>query len=306
MLCCNEMVNGKAFVMFTTSTNLRVLCDCDTVLMDGTFKSCPKFFQQIYGIHDVQNGYYMPLVFVLLEDKSSETYGLLLSRIKERCIEFGLCFDPRNILTDFELSAISAVSSTLPNSKLMCCRFHLGQSWWRKMQNIGLAVEYKQRGTQTSKWLTRFFGLSLLPPHEVSDAFACDIMDDAPSSAQCVQFADYIYDNYISADAAFPPALWAAAPDISVRTTNGAESFHAQLNGQFYCPRPNIYVFVDVILRIQTGTYITIHSSTQGARIDRKSSEKASQFAALYARLSSRELTRKQYLQTISYRVAPS
>ena len=39
-----------------------------------------------------------------------------------------------------------------------------------------------------------------------------------------------------------PPSMWAAAPDISIRTTNGAESFHSHLNAQFYSAHPNIYV----------------------------------------------------------------
>ena len=32
-----------------------------------------RFFSQLYGIHGVTNGYYMPLVFVLLNDKTYDT-----------------------------------------------------------------------------------------------------------------------------------------------------------------------------------------------------------------------------------------
>ena len=54
MLCFNEIddVGNAAFVMFTTLTNLRALCSADTVLMDGTFKSCPhvrNFFRSCMG-----------------------------------------------------------------------------------------------------------------------------------------------------------------------------------------------------------------------------------------------------------------
>ena len=42
MLC--EEINGKGFVIFTTKLNLQTLCSADTVLMDGTFKSCSKPF----------------------------------------------------------------------------------------------------------------------------------------------------------------------------------------------------------------------------------------------------------------------
>ena len=35
------------------------------------------------------------------------------------------------------------------------------------------------------KWLTRMFGLSLLSAEDVPDAFAMDIMNDAPSDPKC-------------------------------------------------------------------------------------------------------------------------
>jgi hypothetical protein len=44
MLCYNETTSNKPFVMFTTRTNLKALCAAETVLMEGTFKSCPQFF----------------------------------------------------------------------------------------------------------------------------------------------------------------------------------------------------------------------------------------------------------------------
>ena len=50
MLC--EENNGKGFVIFTTKLNLQTFCSADTLLMDGTFKSCPKLFYQLYTIYD--------------------------------------------------------------------------------------------------------------------------------------------------------------------------------------------------------------------------------------------------------------
>ena len=39
-------------------------------------------------------------------------------------------------------------------------------------------------------------------------------------------------------------------------TTNGAESFRAHLNEQLNASHPNIFVFVDVLLKLQTTSYI--------------------------------------------------
>ena len=107
-------------------------------------------------------------------------------------------------LTDFETSAMAAVMSTWPTTELRGCRFHLGQSWWR-IQQIILACSYNDKNSDIAKWLLKFFRLSSLPANEIEDVFAEDIMDDAPSDAKCVEFADYVYNNYISSDCQFPP-----------------------------------------------------------------------------------------------------
>jgi hypothetical protein len=158
-------------------------------------------------------------------------------------------------------------------------------------------------GSNTAKWLKRFFGLSLLPADEVSDAFTNDIMDDAPTTAGCVEFSDYVCEQYISEEASFPSYMWAAAPDISIRTTNGAESFHGHLNAQFYSAHPNIYVFVETLLRIQASTYITITSANHGINNNRKSSEKTAQLISLYNDYRSGRIALKKYLQLSAYRV---
>ena len=58
-----------------------------------------------------------------------------------------------------------------------------------------------------------FFGLSLLEPDDVEDAFSYDIMSQAPTDklSQCTKFADYVLSTFVSHDARFPAAaaLWA-------------------------------------------------------------------------------------------------
>jgi len=77
-------------------------------------------------------------------------------------------------------------------------------------------------------------------------------MPDAPTSDTAMQFADYVLENYIAVDSKFPPILWAKPPDLLFPyTNNGAESYHSHLNAEFYVKHPNIYVFVDVLKKIQ-------------------------------------------------------
>ena len=73
-----------------------------------------------------------------------------------------------------------------------CCRFHLVQSWWRKIQTVGLSSEYKDKSCKIGKWLSPFFILLFLPTEEIEDCFVEDIMSEAPSDEKYTAFADYV------------------------------------------------------------------------------------------------------------------
>jgi hypothetical protein len=69
--------------------------------------------------------------------------------------------------------------SVWPNVIIKACQFHLGQAWYRKIQNLGLSKEYKDPESDIMKWLKTFFGLSYLDSFDVIDCFALDILPDA-------------------------------------------------------------------------------------------------------------------------------
>jgi hypothetical protein len=51
--------------------------------------------------------------------------------------------------------------------------------------------------------------------NEMEDVFVTDNMDDALTTSRCAEITDYVCDNYLSADAALSPKLWAAVNDRS-------------------------------------------------------------------------------------------
>jgi hypothetical protein len=59
-----------------------------------------------------------------------------------------------------------------PNCELVYCNYHLGQSWYRRIQqNKTLLNEYLNKSLEIGTWLKCSFGLSYLPPDEISDNF---------------------------------------------------------------------------------------------------------------------------------------
>ena len=223
--------------------------------MDRKFTSCPKHFYQLYTSLVYVNLHYIPVVNALLIDKHKETYVKLLTVISEKCRDMGLLFNPKTI-TDFQKASMSAVTTVFPQAALRGCRFHLRQSWWRRMQSLGLSEDYKQKSIPEAKWLVQFYGLSLLPANEVEVAFVEDIVLDMPDDERFQKFADYVVENYLDVGCDFPPILWVESPDPNPTTTNGCESYHAHLNAEFNSAQPNIYLFDETLLRQQTSTHV--------------------------------------------------
>ena len=54
--------NDWAVSVFATDRNLRKLRECQTIYMDGTFRSCPEPYSQYLTIHGLYNGRVLPLV----------------------------------------------------------------------------------------------------------------------------------------------------------------------------------------------------------------------------------------------------
>jgi len=248
--------------IFTCKQNLELLQSAEHVFGDGTFSFAPKYFVQLYTIHVFTNNFYVPVAFCFLSNKHTDTYISMWKTLQNICIQItGNIINLSNFHVDFEKSAHNAVLQIFPKCKIMCCNFHLGQNWFRHIQQHKLlSSEYLNNDSEVGKWMKCFFGLSYLPPDEVSDGF-CDLMSIAPSTTSNISiFSDYILENYITSDSNFPPTLWACEPTNNPKTTNGAESYHKQYNSQFYTAHPHIHQVIDVIIGIQSDTDLKINS----------------------------------------------
>jgi len=57
-----------------------------------------------------------------------------------------------------------------PDANIRGCRFHLGQSWWKRIQVLGLATVYNANpSAPESYFLKNFFVLPFLKPEDVID-----------------------------------------------------------------------------------------------------------------------------------------
>ena len=139
--------------IFTCKKNLELLQSAEHVFGDGTFSFAPKYFVQLYTIHVYTNNLYVPVAFCFLSNKHTDTYINMWNTLQNICIQItGNIIHLSNFHVDFENAAHNAVLQVFPNCKIACCNFHLGQNWFRHIQQHKiLSSEYLNNDSEIGK-----------------------------------------------------------------------------------------------------------------------------------------------------------
>ncbi|XP_048242867.1 uncharacterized protein LOC125375906 [Haliotis rufescens] len=138
------------------------------------------------------------------------------------------------------IAAIRAIRTEFQGSDIKGCFFHFTQAIWRKTQELGLAVGYRDNPL-VEQWIRRAAALPLLPLQQVQDAWF-DSMNQSPDVPNADEFNDYIVTNWVDYEARFPPSLWNHHQTFGPRTNNNLEGFHSRLNASLNHRHPNLYI----------------------------------------------------------------
>ncbi|KAE9536589.1 hypothetical protein AGLY_006991 [Aphis glycines] len=231
---------------------------------DDQFVFVPDNKLFLYRINCLRNGFYIPVAYFFLPEKSKSTYidmWLYLQDLCEKLIFKKLVV--RKIHLDFEISAHGACREVFPSIEIQACRFHLGQCWWRKINSVQQLRTAYTNDDELGKWLKLFFELPFLPPHEIENAFV-ELVSICPNIDIGCLFSDYLLNTYVEDDCLFPPKIWAQEPSENPRTKNGSESFHRTYNAQFHNPHPSIYLVISVLKETQEEICTKIISASKG------------------------------------------
>ncbi|KFD59452.1 hypothetical protein M514_12700, partial [Trichuris suis] len=123
----DRRVGENGFLMFTTVSDVQKLANATFWIMDGTFKTVPSVFYQLYTIHaPVTTGSCrsFPLVYILMTGKSKTLYECAFEELAAFGGESGVLLNPAMVMTDFELGAINACRRVFPNATNAACYFH--------------------------------------------------------------------------------------------------------------------------------------------------------------------------------------
>jgi len=125
------------FICLTTQENLNFMVNnCNEYFTDRTIDYAPKFFLQMYTIYSMKNGFYLPLVYFFLKNKTKNTYEAIWKFLNNLCVK--LCSFPLTVQTlylDFDKNEHEAAINVFPGVTLIGCHFHYHQCLWHKVSS---------------------------------------------------------------------------------------------------------------------------------------------------------------------------
>lgn len=202
-------------VIFGTDENLRRLAASTRWFMDGNFSMAPTIFAngQLYVILSKYNNIVLPAVFALLQRKNQTTYEYLFTVILEKCQQLQLHIDPRDIHLDFEYATMRAIEAVFGNAvDVHGCFFHLCQSTFRKIQQLGLQTTYEENAA-FKEFCGMLDALAFLPLNDV-EAGMQFVRTQMPDIALADSLLEYFDTNYVTGTFRRVPAAAAAVGNV--------------------------------------------------------------------------------------------
>ncbi|ETN03634.1 hypothetical protein PPTG_23761 [Phytophthora nicotianae INRA-310] len=217
-----------------------------TLFIDGTFSVVPKGFSQclIAMVYDPSVDVYVPLLYVLVNSKSQETYWRVLEQLimaSDRLLE------PRDVTCDFELALINAVIEQFPTANIVGCHFHWKQALRRKMIELKIPKEQIADAMKSGKLDV----LTVIPAEEVLDKglrYVRSIIDETETKTKWTAFWKYFVRTWTKR---FDMSLWNVSQmrrnnvSMTNRTNNPLEKYNRDFAARIGAPHPSILVFIE-------------------------------------------------------------
>ena len=244
-LLANDGAEDRILI-FGTAQNLRYLCLATEIFMDGTFKSAPEMFTQVYSIHVKVMECMVPVVVALLPKRDTQTYRRMFQLLQQAAERFGHRLQPQTVCIDFEKAMIECVNQLFPSSRIRGCLFHFTQAIWRKVQALGLTNKYTENQS-FNRLVRRSSALPLIPLESVDEVWM-EALNEL-TDEDVIPFMDYVTTTWVDTSAAiFPKEMWNHFDNIDgFRTNNHLEAWHGVLNRELGRPHPNIYKLIELL-----------------------------------------------------------
>ncbi|CAF4369903.1 unnamed protein product [Rotaria sp. Silwood2] len=217
-----------------------MLFAAETIIMDGTFSTCPSTFDQVYTIHAIKHDQSFPCVFGLLPNRLKSTYYFMFNELKSIAIQMQMNFTPKSIMSDFEPGLLAVVTTDFVTATHTSCYFHFTQAIYRAIQRVGLSTSYNNND-DVKQYCRKLMALPLLPEAIIENTY------DELIATMSINLKNVLNDlmEYFQEQWFVKVSIsqW-CVHGMNMRTNNNAEAFHSRFNRRVQVNHPNIWSFI--------------------------------------------------------------
>ena len=175
-------------------------------------------------------GYWIPVVWGWLPDKTEESYKVFFLLIQKKMTELGLKLKVESVLCDFELNILKAIDTIL-HCPVCGCFFHHKQCFQRKVDKKGFKTMY-ENDMYFNEFVNQCSGLAHLPIVDVEHGLKFieekfNFEDERTNSFKD-EFIQYIRDFWIHG--CLPPRVWNVFGRTEDLTNNNQEGYTSKFN----------------------------------------------------------------------------
>uniref|UniRef100_A0A914WJV5 MULE transposase domain-containing protein n=1 Tax=Plectus sambesii TaxID=2011161 RepID=A0A914WJV5_9BILA len=228
-------VDSDNMVVFADDRGLGLMRRSPVWKLDGTFRTAPKGFYQVYTIHCRRPDFNESIVVLhaFMKRRLKTNYAELFELVRrslgpEPLTDTTPAGVRRRALFDYEPGTSDAFSTVFPEFVIKGCRFHFAQKILGHFDD-NLKV-LKRENEEISHWLKQVLALPLLPEELVPTVWEESLRNppvvEAKYAAHLKKYVEYVEDNWINCNVR-PIALWNHYDNDMCRTTNSAEGWHS-------------------------------------------------------------------------------
>lgn len=296
----------ERIIIFGTKTGLSMLKKSEHWFVDGTFKTVPTIFTQLYTIHGIFNSNIVPAVYMILPNKKQSTY----SKCIQELLILNYELNPKTIMIDFEKGAINAFKNAFPHTCIKGCFFHFNQSVYRKVQEFGLKRRYDTDSAFALK-LRLLCALAFIPVEEAVMVFE-ELIDAKIIPEEANEVVDYFEDTWIGRpdrrNGRRPPLfsieMWncySRVIDNLPKTNNNIEGWHRSFAQLINCNHPNIWNFIEALQKEQSRNELMMEKFIAGETIPQKKKYKDKAHQLKIVTMKYKQIDNLSYLKGIAY-----
>ena len=213
-------------IVFAADEAIIHLANSTTWFIDGNFKVAPGMFTQVYVIRTNLDAGAVSCAYAFLPGKGGNLYVEMFTAIQRRMHLLNVVPIVTDITVDFEQAAYDAVRQVFGQQlNIHGCFFHLTQSTWRNLVDLGLRQLY-DNDYDTKRFVGMMDGLAFLPVNDIPLGVGVlrRIIVQGQVDPSIIPLFEYFLDSYVlgrilpnqnpgnvpplRSPPLFPPAMW--------------------------------------------------------------------------------------------------